>query len=410
MGQDGTKKGKKRGGGGVFERRSDAAGDWAKVLSECEFAAALGEGTAERRNPEKAFAFGGDERDAGRCEKAAAGAVRSPSACEALGEDDRDCRRGHGDTNPKKIWSQVATIVGESENESLQILCRLLGYTRQAYYKRQQTQEREALAAEMVVREVLKVRRVQKRLGVRKVYHMIGPVCLEHGIKIGRDRLNELMRVYGLLVTKKRRKRPRTTISGPWKRYPNLIRDYSPTAANQIWVSDITYIRIGVDFGYLSLVTDAYSRKIVGYKLSESLSAKGCVAALRMAIKDNPERESLIHHSDRGTQYYSLAYMKLLGRKIRVSMTEKGDPLENAIAERVNGILKQELLEGPFLDFRDACEHLDKAVNVYNNQRPHMSIDMLTPAEAHTRSGPLKRHWKSYFSNANNWPIAQAMA
>ena len=298
-------------------------------------------------------------------------------------------------------------LVWEAEKESLQTVCRLLGRSRQAYYKRQRREERDALKAELVIGEVVRIRRVQKRAGTRKLYHMISPRIAEHGIKLGRDGLNELLSSYGLLVKKRRRRKPRTTISGPWKRYPNLIRDYTPTAPNQIWVSDITYIRVGLDFAYLSLVTDAYSRKIVGYHLSKSLSAKGCVSALRMAMSSNPDREGLIHHSDRGTQYYSMAYMKLLGTRIRVSMTEKGDPIENAIAERVNGILKDELLEGPFVDLVDARRKLDQAVNVYNNQRPHLSIDMLTPAQAHARSGELKRRWKNYFSTP---PVAQATA
>lgn len=297
--------------------------------------------------------------------------------------------------------------VEESEKRSQQTLCRLLGYTRQAYNKRQRCEEREAIKAEFVIREVVKIRSVQKRLGTRKLYHMTRPFCMEHGIKMGRDRLNELLRDNSLLVRKKRRKKPRTTFSGPWRRYRNLIRDYVPTQANQVWVSDITYVRLNEGFAYLSLITDAYSRKIVGHHLSRDLSAKGCVAALRMALRNNPERDSLIHHSDRGLQYYSAAYMKLLGRRIRVSMTEKSDPLENAVAERVNGILKDELLEKRFESFREAREKIGEAVSTYNHLRPHLSIDMLTPAEAHTRTGELKRRWKNYFSTR---PIAQAMA
>jgi transposase InsO family protein len=174
-----------------------------------------------------------------------------------------------------------------------------------------------------------------------------------------------------------------------------------------VWVSDITYVRVGEGFAYLSLITDAYSRKIVGHNLYRDLSAKGCVAALRMALRNNPDREGLIHHSDRGLQYYSAAYMKVLGPGIRISMTEKSDPLENAIAERVNGILKQELLEKRFESFREARERIDEAVSTYNHVRPHLSVDLLTPAEAHARTGSLKRHWKNYFSTR---PIAQASA
>ena len=126
-----------------------------------------------------------------------------------------------------------------------------------------------------------------------------------------------------------------------------------------------------------------------------------------MVLRGNRDREGLIHHSDRGLQYSSAAYMKVLGRKIRISMTENSDPLENAIAERVNGILKDELLEKRFESFDEAQMKIDKAVSVYNHLRPHLSIDMLTPAEAHSRTGSLKRHWKNYFSNT---PTLQAAA
>jgi putative transposase len=228
---------------------------------------------------------------------------------------------------------------------------------------------------------------------------------------MGRDAFYDLLRANSLLVRKRRSRKPRTTISGPWKRYPNLIRGLSPTNANEVWVSDITYVRVGEGFCYLSLITDAYSRKIVGHSLYRDLSARGCVAALRMALRSSkPDRAALIHHSDRGLQYYSSAYMKVLGPRVSISMTEKGDPLENAIAERVNGILKDELLERRFQSFTEARMKIDEAVSTYNNLRPHLSIDLLTPAEAHARTGELKRLWKNYFSTAATPPIAQAAA
>jgi transposase InsO family protein len=300
-------------------------------------------------------------------------------------------------------------MVGESEKRGRQTLCRLLGRTRQAYNKRQRSEEREAIKAEFVIREVARIRAVQKRIGARKLHYLLEPFLSAHGIKMGRDRLNELLRENSLLVRKRRRKRPQTTISSRWRRYPNLIRDYEPTGANQVWVSDITYVDVGSGFGFLSLITDAYSRKIVGYKLSRDLSTKGCLSALRIALRNNPDRHSLIHHSDRGTQYTSSAYVRLLGNT-RISMTEKSDPLENAIAERVNGILKDELLEKRFGSFSEAEAGIDEAVSTYNHLRPHLSIDMLTPAEAHTRTGELKRRWKNYFSTTTGGPIAQAMA
>ncbi len=262
-----------------------------------------------------------------------------------------------------------------------------------------------------MVQEVLKIREAQKRIGVRKLYHMLEGFMNQHEIVLGRDRMYELLRENSLLVRRRRARKPRTTFASPWKRYPNLIREIEPTGANQVWVSDITYVRVGEGFAYLSLITDAYSRKIVGYDLCRDLSARGCVGALRMALRENPDRVGLIHHSDRGLQYSSSAYMKVLGPKIQVSMTEKSDPLENAIAERVNGILKDELLEKHFESFNEAQKKINEAVIVYNNLRPHMSIDMLTPAEAHLRNGDLKRLWKNYFSKTTpNGFAAQAGA
>ena len=300
--------------------------------------------------------------------------------------------------------------VGESEGRRLGTLCRLIGYTRQAYYQQQRTMEREAVRSEFVVQEVSRIRMEQKRVGARKLRHMMSEYLDGHGIGIGRDAFFDILREHRLLVRKRRSRKPRTTFSAMWmKRYPNLSREFEPSAPNQLWVSDITYVRLREGFVYLSLITDAYSRKIVGYHISSSLSAKGCVSALRMAIKGNPQREGLIHHSDRGLQYYSTAYLKTLGSGVRISMTEKGDPLENAIAERVNGILKQELLEQRFANLAEARSEVARAVSTYNHLRPHMSVDMLTPAVAHTQQGPLRRHWKNYYRTIKN-EAAQAMA
>lgn len=305
------------------------------------------------------------------------------------------------------------SVVREGKGCSLRVLCQLLGKTRQGYYGRESLAEREAIRAELVIGRVTEIRRVQKRIGVRKLHHMLKSFFDEHGIEMGRDALYDLLREHSLLVRKRQVRKPRTTVSLWWRRYPNLIREFVPMAANQLWVSDITYVRAGSGFAYLSLITDAYSRMIVGYKLARNLSARaGCLAALRMALRNNPktqESSALIHHSDRGLQYCSSEYVKQLGtRRIRISMTQKSDPLENAIAERVNGILKEELLEEDgFESFAQARERIDEAVSTYNNLRPHLSIDMLTPAEAHTRTGTLKQHWKNYFSTR---PNAQASA
>ena len=168
-----------------------------------------------------------------------------------------------------------------------------------------------------------------------------------HSFQIGRDAMFDLLADRGLLITKRKRRGFITTLSKHrFKKYPNIISNFIPVAPNQLWVCDITYIHLTNGFAYLSLITDAYSRKIVGFFLSRDLSTQGPLNALKMALAGNPDRNGLIHHSDRGVQYCCDAYVKLLqDKKIKISMTENGDPLENAIAERVNGILKQELLE-----------------------------------------------------------------
>lgn len=221
----------------------------------------------------------------------------------------------------------------------------------------------------------------------------------QHSFQIGRDAMFDLLSARGLLVRKRRRSGCVTTFSKHrFKKYPNIIRDFIPIAPNQLWVSDITYIHLAGGYAYLSLITDAYSRKIVGFFLSKDLSAKGSLNALGMALKSNPNIAGLVHHSDRGVQYCCDAYVKLLtDEKIKISMTENGDPLENAIAERVNGILKQELLEEVFPDFITASNEVAIACSTYNHIRPHGSIDDLKPAEAHQMTGKINKRWKNYY-------------
>lgn len=279
-------------------------------------------------------------------------------------------------------------------------LCSLLGYSRQACYKQIKSEEASVLQADLLLAEVSRIRSEQPRLGSRKLLHMLTGFMQSHGIKMGRDAFFDLLRERDMLVHRRKRKAPRTTFSShPYYKYANLVEQFIPTSANQLWVSDITYIRLGEGFAYLSLVTDAYSRKIVGFDLCDHLSAKGCIAALKMALKQNPDRSSgLIHHSDRGIQYCSNKYVELLQQNhISISMTQSGDPRDNALAERVNGILKDELLESRYDHYRRAKPMVADAINIYNNRRPHSSIDMLTPDIAHQHTGELKRRWKKYY-------------
>jgi putative transposase len=206
------------------------------------------------------------------------------------------------------------------------------------------------------------------------------------------------------MIKKKRRKYVRTTFSNHWlRKYPNLIKGLVPVQAGQIWVSDITYLSTTKGFIYLSLITDAYSHKIVGWQLSTSLSHEGSLRALEMALGSRTGTQQLIHHSDRGIQYCCSEYVSLLGDKgIEISMTENGDPLENAIAERVNGILKTEFgLDNVFSNFKIALLSTERAIKIYNTKRPHASVDYLTPHEADAKTGILPKLWKSYYQKAN---------
>jgi len=280
------------------------------------------------------------------------------------------------------------------------MLCSLLGYSRQAYYQHLRIEERDALQQDLLLQEVLRIRKTQKRIGTRKLLIMMNSFMLHHSISIGRDAFFEMLNNQGLLVRRRKRSKPQTTFSSHWlRKYQNLIVGFVPTGPNQLWVSDITYIHLEEGFAYLSLITDAYSHKIVGFYLCEDLSAKGCVMALRMALKNNPSSDKLIHHSDRGLQYCSQDYVKLLqDNNIQISMTQSGDPLENALAERVNGILKDELLEVCYPSYASSQIAIASAISIYNYQRPHSSVDMLTPVIAHTKTGELKKHWKNYYA------------
>ena len=238
-------------------------------------------------------------------------------------------------------------------------------------------------------------------LGTRKLYYLLGPELKKHGIKVGRDQLFDLLQFHGLLI-RRRRYLVRTTDSHHWlKKYPNLIIGLQIDGPNQLWITDITYIRLINGFDYLSLVTDAYSRKIIGYCLFETLQAEGCIRALDMAIDSRgkvPKGYKTIHHSDRGVQYCSEEYVDMLmNANIAISMTQSGSPYENAIAERVNGIVKNEFNpEVIYNSHSQAKRSIERIINIYNSKRPHLSLDYKTPNEAHVMSGPIAKRWKNY--------------
>jgi len=281
-----------------------------------------------------------------------------------------------------------------------QSLCSLLGYSRQSFYQWKTEEQHVILKNELIIQEVLRLRSRQKKIGARKILVMLEPFFKIHDFQIGRDTFFELLSVNGLLIRKKKRKVPRTTYSDHWMRkYPNLIIGLEVMRPNKLWVSDITYIHLEDRPVYLSLITDAYSRMIVGYNLSNDLSTQGCLKALNMALKSLPKGIELIHHSDRGCQYCSYEYTeRLMEYNIFISMTQHPDPRENAIAERVNGIIKQEFLETCYPTFIKAAEDVKTAIYIYNHERLHSSIDMKTPFQAHAMNGELKQHWKNYYA------------
>ncbi len=276
-------------------------------------------------------------------------------------------------------------------------LCRLFGKSRQAFYERKCFANQRIADSLLTLDLVVAFRREIPGLGTKKLYLLIHTSLEESGIKMGRDRLHELLREHNLLIRRKRGI-PKTTQSNHWlRKYPNLIKDWPIIAKEQVWVSDLTYICVGYGFNYLSLVTDAYTKKIVGYCLHPFLSTEGCLKALKMAIGSRTQRENrLIHHSDRGVQYCSFEYVQQLREdNIFISMTDDGQAYENQIAERINGILKTEFkLNRVFKTHVEALLAVEASIQNYNMLRPHMSCGYLTPSEAHELGTPLVKHWK----------------
>ena len=290
-------------------------------------------------------------------------------------------------------------------------LCALAGVTRQAFYKRDEDLLLARLAIEQfVVQFVLGVREDDAKIGMDKLWRMYSGRFPEE-YRVGRDVFRSIMHERGLHL----RRRPRATRTTDSRHnlptYPNLVKSVIPTRPNHIWVSDITYIEIqdpdspqNYRFVFLTIVMDAYSKRILGWYVAPTLEAAYSIKALEMAVKTLPEGfgDTLIHHSDRGTQYASAAYIKVLNdNRIIPSMTEDGNPKDNAMAERINSTVKNELLHGKtFTGIRQVADSVRKAVKFYNEERPHSSIDMLTPNQAHRMEGELRKHWHSYRDDA----------
>lgn len=280
-------------------------------------------------------------------------------------------------------------------------LCELFGVTKQAYYQSISRKCNAESNDDFVLQLVMDIRRQMPRLGTRKIQHILKA---RYAVDVGRDHLFDLMRDNGMLYRTRKQRYSTTFSRHNMRTYPNLIKGIVPMRPNEIWVSDITYIVFGYEFRFLFLITDAYSKKIVGWKYADNLLTENAIDALKMAQRQRKSKLSLIHHSDRGTQYCAGKYIATLKRfKIQPSMTELGDPRENGVAERVNGILKNEFIvhQNDF-SINNAEKRIAEIIRIYNDSRPHLSLGMLTPNEAHIMTGEQNRLWKVYYRNKND--------
>lgn len=267
-------------------------------------------------------------------------------------------------------------------------MCIKVAMTRQNYYKKRRRHRWRKVDEKLVVSLVKRERRQQPRLGCRKLHHVLKDELCDADIKVGRDRMFDLLRDHGMLL-EPLPKKPRTTYSRhSLPVYRNLISELETTGPNEVWVSDVTYLRTWEGFEYLTLITDLHSRKIVGYHCGAGLEVEASLKALDQALEELPADKHPIHHSDRGSQYCSHKYVgRLKGRDLSVSMTEINHCAENSVAERLNGILKQEYgLGRTFLNRKQARRAVDEAVWLYNNRRPHEKLQLRVPSEVHQQA------------------------
>ena len=280
----------------------------------------------------------------------------------------------------------------------------------QAYYKHGDTDLRKLAEEAFCVEYIKRIRQKDHGIGGGKLWQMYRKEFGEEH-SVGYNRFYDIIEKYNLKVRKRKRRAKTTDSDHDLPLYPNLVKELIPLRPNQLWVSDITYMVIYLntqtdeyDFCYLSLVTDYYTKEIIGWCVGETLEAKFAIKALEMALSRLGDRRDidLIHHSDRGVQYASYAYTDILRKhNIKISMTECGDPKDNAVAERVNGIVKNELLQGmSFFSIQEVRKALKVAIDFYNNERPHMSLEWKTPAEAALCSGEMKKKWTSFREKA----------
>jgi len=269
--------------------------------------------------------------------------------------------------------------------------CRHMGVSRQAYYQGRQRSEQRSARAEVVVELVKQKRLRQPRLGTRKLHHLLQGPLKQAGATLGRDAMFDVLRHARMLVATRRAYHKTTNSHHRFRRHPNLVKagpdQIQVTRSEQLWVADITYLPTAERAVYLSLVTDAHSRKIVGWHVHASLQTEEVAQAMRMALRGRQTSQELVHHSDRGIQYCSTHYQELHRRHgIRCSMTDGYDCYQNALAERVNGILKGELLLSRPADLEQARRMVGESIQIYNAERPHLSLKMQTPDAVHRAS------------------------
>ncbi len=295
----------------------------------------------------------------------------------------------------------MAETYRQKHKEKLNVsaLTKLFGKSRQWYYKSLEAEVQRKTSHSIMKDAVMRKRHLMPRLGGRKLHYLLKPEMEQIGLHIGRDRFYRFLRQERLLVPHRKRHTRTTHSYKRFRSHPNLIKALKIQRPEQVWVSDITYVRTKTGFLYLNLVTDAYSKKIMGYELADNLKTESTLKALKKSIKNRRYNHSIIHHSDRGFQYCSPTYTTLLEKNnFRVSMTERYDPYENAIAERVNGILKQEFyLDKTFNDAIHAQKEVQRSIEVYNRQRPHLSCRMLTPEQAHINANHEQKNWSRNF-------------
>lgn len=259
----------------------------------------------------------------------------------------------------------------------------MFGLDRQIFYRDLKRQKIKSNKAFEIVQLVIDQRKILPRIGARKLYYILYNKLQSYNI--GRDKFFEILRANHMMIVAKRAYHVTTNSHHRFRKHNNLIKDFIATGPEQVWVSDITYIGTRKKPFYLSLITDVYSKSIVGFNVANSLNTNGCLSALKQAIIGRKYKNDMIHHSDRGVQYCSNEYQKVLQKNnISCSMTQDSDPYENAIAERMNGILKQEFnIDKHDLDLKQTKKVINEAIMLYNNLRPHWTNFFLTPNQMH---------------------------